>query len=372
MKLDWKNLLKIGLSIFLLYLAIHYWPRVSNFLYLIFKAAIPIIIGCVIAYILNLLLTLYERNFFTKSTKSTKSIIRKIRRPVCLILSIITLLAIISLVIGLVVPQLISCVKLIAKELPDAINVSANWLERLNIISHDVVDLLTSIDWQSKIGQIANALTSGIGNVMDIVIGTVTSVFSGIVTAFLSIIFAVYLLMGKDKLANQATRLMRHYIPAKWYSKTAYTLSVFNDCFKRYIVGQCTEAVILGILCMIGMLILQIPYAAMISALIAFTALIPIAGAYIGAAIGAFMILTVSPIKALIFIIFLVVLQQIEGNLIYPRVVGSSLGLPAIWVLAAVTVGGGILGIPGMLLGVPVAASLYRLIKESLSKSEKT
>ena len=138
-------------------------------------------------------------------------------------------------------------------------------------------------------------------------------------------------------------------------------MRVLNQSFHSFIVGQCTEAVILGLLCMGGMLLLRLPYAAMIGCLVGFTALIPIAGAYIGAVVGAFMIFTVSPVKAVIFIVFLVALQQLEGNLIYPRVVGSSIGLPGVWVLAAVTVGGGVLGIGGMLLGVPIAAAIYQL-----------
>ena len=146
-----------------------------------------------------------------------------------------------------------------------------------------------------------------------------------------------------------------------------YSVSVLNDSFRRFIVGQCTEAVILGMLCMLGMFALQIPYAIMIGTLIGFTALIPVAGAYIGAAVGAIMILTESPIKALIFLIFLVILQNLEGNLIYPKVVGTSIGLPAIWVLAAVTIGGGVLGVAGMLIGVPLAAAIYRLICEDIS-----
>ena len=148
----------------------------------------------------------------------------------------------------------------------------------------------------------------------------------------------------------------------------SHFFKTLNDCFHSYIVGQCTEAVILGLLCTFGMLIFRLPYATMIGALIAFTALIPIAGAYIGAFVGAFMIIMVSPFKALIFLIFIVILQQIEGNLIYPKVVGSSIGLPGIWVLAAVTVGGGIMGIMGMLLGVPLAACVYRLLREDVNR----
>jgi len=143
---------------------------------------------------------------------------------------------------------------------------------------------------------------------------------------------------------------------------------VLNETFHKFIVGQCTEAVILGVLCTLGMLIFRLPYATMIGALVAFTSLIPIAGAYIGAGVGAFMIMTVSPMSALGFLIFLVILQQIEGNIIYPKVVGTSIGLPGLWVLASITVGGGLAGITGMLLGVPLTAALYRVLRERLRK----
>ena len=150
-----------------------------------------------------------------------------------------------------------------------------------------------------------------------------------------------------------------------------HVLSIFNGSFHSYIVGQCMEAVILGVLCTLGMLVFKFPYAGMIGALVGCTALIPIAGAYIGAAVGAIMMLTISPIKALLFLLFIVILQQLEGDLIYPRVVGQSIGLPAMWVLAAITVGGGLMGIPGMLIGVPLAAGCYQLLKESVNKREK-
>ena len=211
-------------------------------------------------------------------------------------------------------------------------------------------------------------LTTGVGNVVNTAVNLVSTVFSGIVTALFAFIFSIYLLTGKEKLGQQFDKVMKRYIKVNTYDRIRYVLSVLNESFHKYIVGQCTEAVILGVLCMIGMWILQIPYATMTGAVIAFTALIPIAGGYIGAAIGAFMIMTVSPIKAIIFLIFIVVLQQLEGNLIYPKVVGSSMGLPAIWVLAAVTIGGGIMGIAGMLLGVPLAAALYRLLREDVNR----
>lgn len=367
MKIEWKSCFKIGLSIFLLYLCIHYWEKVAGFASTFLGAAVPLIAGCAIAYIINILMSFYERHYFPKSNKE---IIKKIKRPVCLTASIITLAAVIALIIGLVVPQLISCVELIIAELPAAIKKVIDWINGLNIVPDDIMSMITSIDWQSRIGQIVEMLTSGIGSVMDVVITTVSSVVSGVLTVVLGLIFAVYLLIGKDKIGKQIDRVFTHYLKESWYKKIKYVISVFDECFHRYIVGQCTEAVILGLLCTVGMLILRLPYAAMIGAFIAFTALIPIAGAYIGAEVGAFIILMESPFKALVFLIFIVILQQVEGNLIYPRVVGSSMGLPGIWVLAAITVGGGVMGITGILLSVPVAATFYRLLKNNIIKKE--
>ena len=253
---------------------------------------------------------------------------------------------------------------------PGFMNKAVGIISQWGVFSPETMTALNAIDWQSYIGKLVEMVTSGLGGVMDILITAVSSVFSGVVTAFLSIIFAIYLLASKERLSGQGKRILHRYLPDKINANIRYILRILDDCVHRYIVGQCTEAVILGLLCTLGMWIFRLPYAAMIGALVAFTALIPVAGAYIGAGVGAFMILTVDPMKALGFLIFIVVLQQLEGNLIYPRVVGSSMGLPGIWVLAAVTVGGGIMGIPGMLLGVPLAAAVYRILGEDVRQGE--
>lgn len=368
MKIERKSLLSIGIAVFLLYLCIHYWPAVAGFLGTLVGAASPLIIGGAIAYVINILMAFYERHWFPKAQKRW---INASRRPFCLILALLTLLVIVAGIIWLVLPQVISCVGLLLSQLPGAITQLINWLDQLEFMPQDIIATLQSVDWQSRIGQIFEVVTSGFGNVMNVVVSTVTSVFSAIVTAFLSLIFAIYLLLGKNTLGRQVRRVLHRYLPPKATGKITYVASVLNDSFHRYIVGQCTEALILGLLCMLGMWILRLPYAPMVSALIAFTALIPVAGAYIGGGLGAFIILMESPVKALIFLVFLVILQQLEGNLIYPRVVGSSLGLPALWVLAAVTVGGGVMGVVGMLLAVPLTATLWQILKNDLNKEEK-
>jgi len=309
-------------------------------------------------------MTFYEKNIFKKAKKP---VLIKIKRPVCMVLAFITLLAVIALIIGLVLPEFISAIMLVIDYIPDAADWVVEQLEKIEYVPDEIIEMITSIDWRSQIEKIVTVVTSGISDVMGIVISTVSTVVGGIVTAFLSIIFTIYILLDKEKLGNQADRIAKKYLSEKLYGKVRYVLSVLNICFKKYIVGQCTEAVILGLLCTVGMWILGLPYATMIGALVAFTALIPVAGAFIGGGVGAFMILMVNPLQALIFVIYLVVLQQLEGNIIYPKVVGSSMGLPAIWVLAAVTIGGGVMGVFGMLIGVPIAAAVYVIIKNDVN-----
>ena len=230
---------------------------------------------------------------------------------------------------------------------------------------------LSNFDWNDFTSKILNRVGSGV-EVIFTGIASVIGAFTMSVTNFvIARIFAIYLLARKDKIMADIRRTKNAFLNEKTNKLVSKVLRTAHDTFKNFFVGQFVEAIILGSLCMIGMTILGFPYAAMTGAVIGVTALIPIVGAYIGAAVGAFMICTESPIKALWFIVFLVILQQIEGNLIYPKVVGSSVGLPGIWVLAAVTVGGGLFGIAGMLLGVPTLATAYKLYHESLEKREE-
>lgn len=368
MKVEWKSCLRVAVSLFLLYLGITYWPKAVEVGGMLISAAMPLLIGCVIAYIINILMSFYEKHYFPKSQKEG---IIKSRRVVCMLAAFVTLVLIVIFLIELVVPELVACVELLVAQIPGVVSTVVDWLDTVDIVPEDILASLQNVDWKSKIQQIISVLTTGVSNVMGTAINILSSVFSGIVTALFALIFSIYLLTGKEKLASQFDQLMQRYMKDNVYSGTKYVLSVLNDCFHKYIVGQCTEAVILGILCAAGMVILQFPYATMTGAVIAFTALIPVAGGYIGAAVGAFMILTVSPIKAVLFLVYILVLQQLENNLIYPKVVGSSLGLPAIWVLAAVTIGGGIMGVAGMLIGVPLAAAVYRLISEDVNRSPR-
>lgn len=367
-KLEWKTCFRIGASIFALYLCIYFFPSVFGIFKALLNAAVPLIIGLVIAYIVNILMSFYERFYFPKTKKR---FLIKTRRPICLLGAYATLIAAVALIIVLIIPQLVSCVGVLVAKIPEAVTDIGKKLDENGIITDKLFDEIKNIDWRARIEQLIGILKSGIGSAFDIVVSTVSAVVSTVVTAFLAIIFSIYLLFSRDKLIDQADRLFRHFSKESFYKKAVRVLHTLNDCFRKYIIGQFTEAVILGALCTLGMWIFRLPYATMIGAFVAFTALIPVAGAYIGGAVGAFMIFTESPVKALGFIVFLIILQQLEGNLIYPKVVGSSMGLPGMWVLAAITVGGGIMGITGMLISVPIAAAIYRFLGESVKNDPR-
>ena len=364
MKLSWKDCLKIGVSVFVLYLCIHLWPRAVSLAGAVIGAASPLILGGAIAYVVNILMSFYESRWFPGSRNAA---VNSSRRVVCMVLAYLSLVAGVVLIVALIVPQLISCVQLLISEIPGVMTKAVAFLDSLDIVPQDLIAPLLKVDWQSKLLGILQTLTSGVTNVMGAVISTVSSVFSALVTGLLAVIFSIYILLERETLRGQFGKLLRRFLNPKWQGRYCYVLHMVDDCFHRYIVGQCLEAVIIGALCALGMGLLRLPYATMVGTLVGFTALIPVAGAYIGAGVGAFMILTVDPVQALVFLVFLVILQQLEGNLIYPKVVGSSLGLPGIWVLAAVTVGGGIMGIGGMLLGVPLAAAAYRILRDDVN-----
>lgn len=370
MHIEWKSCLRVGVSAFLLFLAIYYWNSVSNLGVLVIQAAVPLVTGAVIAYVANILMSFYERRLKLKSKHW-----QKIRRPACMGLAFLTVVLALLLLIRLIIPQLVSCFQVLLNALPGAIESLYNWLEENFNISAWMAEQAQSIpesetDWESLLKNVVNVLFHGVGGAMNAVVEVTASLVGGVVTLFLSLIFAVYLLLGKERLESQFTRLMRRALGEGRTGKIIATLRVFDECFHSYIVGQCLEALILGSLCAVGMMILRLPYSLMIGALVGVTALIPIAGAYIGGALGAVMVFSVAPMNAVVFLVFLVILQQIEGNLIYPRTVGSSLGLPAIWVLAAVTIGGGVLGIAGMLLFVPLTAAVYRLLGDYVRRGE--
>ena len=363
MKKEFKKMLGIAGAFVLVFLVIHYWTNLEGVISLAIGAGMPLIIGCVMAYVINILMNFYEK-WYTKLFQV--EVAKKIKRVVCLILAFLSLGGIIFLVVNLVLPELINCIASFIRLIPGAFQMLVDFVGEDEIIKY-FPQMKEGFDISSQTEQLMKSVLGGVGGAVDSIVSAVSSAVSVVVNIVIGLIFSLYVLIEKEKLGAQCTTLIKTYLP-KLSDKIFYVTKVFNESFHSFIVGQCIEAVVLGGLCVAGMLLLGFPYAVMIGVFIGFTALIPIAGAYIGAAVGAIMILTVSPIQALQFLVFVVILQQVEGNLIYPKVVGLSIGLPGIWVLTAITIGGGVLGVGGMLLAVPIFAAGYRLVKADVQK----
>ncbi len=349
----------------------------ENLISVAMGAVFPLIMGTVIAYIFNIVLNFFEKHYFPK--KNTEFINRS-RRPVCIVLSFLSAIVIIVIVLTIVIPEIISAFKLLTDKIPPVLNDwKDSFLRKLSEypeIQKEAKELLnefdmTSLDWATITQKAADVIQGGIMGIISSAVGIVGTVAVTVTNIVLAVIFAVYLLARKDKLLKDINRIQKTYGNNELNKKINRIFATANETFRNFFVGQFIEAILLGCLCFIGMLILRLPYAGMSGALIGVTALIPIVGAFLGAGISAFIIFTENPMQAFVFLVFLIILQQLEGNVIYPKVVGNTVGLPGIWVLAAITVGGGLWGIAGMLIGVPLTATIYKLCFENLEKRER-
>ena len=332
----------------------------------------PFLLGGALAFVLNVPMRAIERHLLQNSRRGAK-----LRRPLALVLTLLAVLGVLALASLVIGPGIADAVMSIIREIPAAFD---RLQKQLNGLAESLAAYLpmiqewlagVNIDWESlsrRVLEYAQALGSGIVSSGG---GFIGGVVSGVSTFVIGLIFSFYILLQKEKLSRHGRQVIYGLLPLRQADRTLEILRLASRTFSSFLSGQCLEACILGTLFFIAMSIFRFPYAPMIGAFIGVTALIPIVGAYIGAAVGAFMILTVAPLKALLFIVFIIVLQQMEGNLIYPKVVGSSIGLPGMWVLAAVTVGGGLLGIGGMLLGVPLAATFYKLLRDDVREKNE-
>ncbi len=323
----------------------------------------PLLLGGILALILNVPMSMIETRLLKK--------LRRGKRPLAILLALILLVGIFVGVAFLVIPELLGAITLIVQIARDGLERLANLDHTGALAQTPLAELFNNIDWLGLSAQLETWLKDQSMDLASHAMEAVGSVVSGIVTSVIALTFAIYILAGKERLKRQASRLLRVWLTERVSGVVIHVSSVCAGTFKLFIAGQATEAIILGTLCMVGMAILRLPYAPMIGALVGVTALIPVVGAFVGTIVGAVMILTVDPFKAVVFVIYLLILQQVEGNAIYPRVVGSKINLPAIWVLAAVTVGGSLAGPFGMLLGVPAASAAYALIKEATALREQ-
>lgn len=329
----------------------------------------PFIIGVIIAFILNVLLNVVEEKLFRKLNKKNSKTWKKIRRPVSIAITLIIIIGIFVLLLGLVIPQLKNTTELFTKNFSSYKEQSVELLGKVGLKEKEVKKINKEIANIKK--EITNYITNNKEEVMQTTVGVASSLIGMITSIILGIVFAVYILLKKEDLTRQSKKIMKAYLPEKQEKRIGEIASLSKKTFGNFISVQCLEALILGVLCFLGMLILKLPYASTISVLIGFTAIIPVFGAFIGIVLGAFLIFMINPTKALIFVIFILLLQQVEGNFIYPKVVGKSVGLPSLWVMVAVTVGGGIAGILGMLISVPLCSIIYSIIKTDVNDKLK-
>lgn len=362
-----KDIIIIISYIALVIFALVNFSKIIAFLGKIISIFSPFLLGIILAFVLNVLNNFIEKKIFGKIKPS--KIWNKIKRPLCITLSLILVFLTIFFVMNLLIPQLKNSASLFTDTLP--------------AYKEDIIGILNKFDVDestvNKVGEyldnFGKVITDYIkGNSKDVITVTTevaTSVVNIISKGIITLVFAIYMIAQKETLSRQINKIMRAYLKPKTINKINTVGTLANKTFSNFVTGQCLEALIFGSLVFVGMLIFRFPYASTIGVLLGFTALIPIFGAFIGTAIGFILIMMVSPVKAILFVVFIIVLQQIEGNLIYPRVVGKSIGLPGMWVLLSVTVGGSIGGILGMLIATPLCSLLYALFTKMVNDKLK-
>lgn len=364
-----KDIKKLIILAIVLIFGFIYISEIWSFIKFVIKIFMPFIIGLAIAFVLNVLMNSIETKWFGKWKVSTK-----VKRPISLLISIAIVLGFIVFLLFLIIPNLQNTISLFADSIPvysrNLQELLNNWGINVDIIN-DIKEVLDSLGTT-----LAEYIKNNSNQVIDVTLGIASNVVTGFVNVTIGFVFAIYFLAQKEKITSQFNKVMDAYLPKKRVNKIKEIANLSNKVFSSFVSGQCIEAIIIGILCFIGMILLRLPYASTISVLVGFTALIPVFGAFIGTIFGAFLIFMISPLQAIIFVMFIIILQQLEGNLIYPKVVGKSVGLPGIWVLVAVTVGASINGVLGMLLSVPICSIIYSIlatnVKDRLEGKNKT
>lgn len=355
-----KELLLIVTYAIVLIFALFNLKTMFGVIIYILKLIMPFIIGIGIAFVLNILLKIIETKVYPKIFKKKSKRSEKLKRPICLVSVMVLVLALISLIFKLVIPELINAVEIFSDSLPKYTEIIENYLEEKQFSEENIKMVTDTLNEVQK--KATSFVMTNTEEIAQRIFDMATKVVGYIVNGVIALVFALYILAQKEKFIHQVNKVMKAFLDKKVIEKIDTVVGITNKAFYNFASGQFVEALIIGVLCFIGMIILKIPYATTISVLVAFTALIPMFGAFIGTAIGAFLILMIDPIKAIIFIIFIIILQQFEGNLIYPKVVGRSVGLPGIWVLVAVTIGASTFGIIGMIISVPLCAILYGVL----------
>ena len=358
-----RSIAPYGILLFLLYLAIKYVDVLMKFVGGAIKIASPLIIGIAMAYVFNILMSFYEGKLLKR--------IKKGKRVMSIILTLVTLLLIIALLLGMILPQVQQAITRLVVQIPDLYDGLLTWAQKYQDTEIYRYVMQEWIKEPVNENQLSQMLMQGLEWLKGGAIGVVGYTLGKTISIFMALIFALYILSSKEKIFQNIELLASRLIRPRVKSNLEHVIKVVDASFHSFIVGQCTEAVILGVLCTLGMLIFRFPYAVMIGVVVGVTAIIPVFGAYIGMIFGFLMIFTESPLRAIGFFIYLQILQQIENQFIYPRVVGKSIGLPGIWVFASVILGSGLFGVSGILYFIPLTAAAYQLVREWIARTPK-
>ena len=369
MELNQENIRKIKeIILFTAVIIVCLWKyeTVLDILFFVLNILTPFILGGAIAFVLNVPMNFVQRHLFDEERIKKSKVLQKMARPVSMILVLIAVFGIVAIVMFILIPQLGETFANLGRSIQAFIPQLQEWAARLFNDNKEIMDTVNNLefDWNKIMDTGINFFKSGAGSVVDSTITAAKSIVSGLTTFFIAFVFAIYILLQKEKLGVQAKKVLFAFVRRGRAEATVEVLSLTYNTFSSFLTGQCVEAVILGSMFAVSMTILKLPYALLVGMLIAYTALIPIFGAFKGCGVGAFLIFMVDPMKALIFVVLFLVLQQIEGNLIYPHVVGNSVGLPSIWVLAAGSIGGSLMGVVGMLIFIPIVSVVYALFRE--------
>lgn len=376
MKIDRKNVRTILLIIafaVLLYTAAQNLASVYGAVRTVWRVFGVVITGLAMAFVLNVPLKLFENRVFYGMSEDRRPLVRKLRRPMSLVFALVVSLGLIGILIAVVLPQLTATVAEVAARLPEYISSAVNWLnDFLAGFGIEIESLKNfTVDWEKVFSELTTYLKEGSANVdgssvVDTVTGVGTSVVSTVMNTFLGLVVAVYILAQKERIGRFTRRCIDAFLPQKAASGLARIASMASETFSNFVAGQLADSCILGILCYICMRIFRFPYPEVISVVIGVTSLVPMVGSFIGEVIGALLILIVSPLKALLFVVMVLAIQQVDGAFIYPRIVGRSVGLPGVAVFCAVIVGGNVAGVIGAMIGVPVCALVYALLREAV------
>ncbi len=332
----------------------------------VFHIALPFILGGAIAFVLNVPMNFIQRHLFSEDRVNGKRYMKRIARPASMMIVLLGVVGVVGIVMFVLIPQLGITFANLGTSIQEFIPRVQVWAEELFHNNREVMEWVNDLefDWNKIMETGINFFKNGAGSVLDSTITAAMNIVSGLTTFFIAFVFAIYILLQKEKLGVQMKKVLFAFVRRGRAEAALEVLSLTYNTFSSFLTGQCVEAIILGSMFVVSMAVLRLPYALLVGIVIAFTALIPIFGAFIGCGVGVFLIFIEDPFKALVFVVLFLVLQQIEGNLIYPHVVGNSVGLPSIWVLAAVSVGGSLMGVVGMLIFIPMVSVLYALFRE--------